>query len=215
MKPNLLMWLLNWFPFVTVFSSCAVWFLKIELSLRIILCFFILYLLPPILCRILLIIKRPSGIVNLKSADGLIWFATFQLQVIYARLPFIEELLRFVPGLYSLWLNLWGAKVSLWTYWAPGTMIADRWLMHVEEGVVVGARCHIGGHILSHQESEGSKLTLGTVKFHKNSIIGAKAVVGPGCEVEANETLPATYPLPPFCRWAGGKRHKPGNQHVS
>ncbi len=213
MRPNLLMWLANWFPASQLVGSvCACIYAEIWWH-SLCMCLVILYILPPLLCRILLLWHRPSGTVTLASRSGSVWFCTFQLQVLYGRLPFLEELLRVLPGCYSAWLTLWGSQVSLWTYWAPGTMIADRWLLHIEQGVLVGPRCHIGGHVLVHDDTEtkekGCHLTIGKTTCERGAIIGAKAVLGPGCVVAAGETLPATYPLPPFSRWAGGKRHKP------
>jgi hypothetical protein len=37
------------------------------------------------------------------------WWGGHQLQLIYLAAPWLEGLLRLVPGVYSAWLRLWGS----------------------------------------------------------------------------------------------------------
>ena len=87
-------------------------------------------------------------------------------------------------------------------------MIADRWLLRVDSGVIVGPRCHIGGHIIVNNEQGEAQLCIAPTHFEKGCIIGAKAIVGPGASVATGETLTGTIILTPFSRWENGRRVK-------
>ena len=65
--------------------------------------------------------------------------------MVFNRLPWLEEILRLMPGLYALWLFLWGGRVSPLVYWAPGSLVIDRPLVIVERGAVIGAGAGLVG----------------------------------------------------------------------
>src|SRR5687767_13363110 len=97
---RLAMVLLGYIPLLHVGSVAAVFLLPASLPLRIVLAIVILYVLPPLL-------SRSAGVIEGTFAPGdrgfLRWWFTNQLQVIFNRLP-LEEVVRLVPGLYSVWL---------------------------------------------------------------------------------------------------------------
>jgi len=169
-----------------------------------------IYLLPPILCRILILLYgRPLGTVSSNSPTFIYWWFLTQLQMLFMRLTFLEELLRIFPGVYNLWLNLWGGKVSLFAYWSPGVTVTDRYLINIGRGVVLGGGCRIGAHIVVHRSDDTQLLTLAGVIVDEHSVIGIHAAIGPGCHVHAQETVPAGKILKPFYRWKDGKIIRP------
>src|SRR5262245_33087963 len=95
-----------------------------------------IYLVPPLVCRsTLLIFGRPQGRGLTQNTRAYkVWWFTHQWQAVFNRLPWLEELLRLVPGLYALWIWMWGGKVSPWVYWGPGSIVADLYLVLVEAG---------------------------------------------------------------------------------
>src|SRR5262245_58807887 len=97
-----------------------------------------LLLLPPLAVRLTLAIYgRPYGRALPQAAPAYkVWWFIHQWQLVFNRLPWIEELLRLVPGLYALWIFLWGGRVSPLVYWAPGSLVIDRPLVIVETGAV-------------------------------------------------------------------------------
>ena len=105
LRIRMLLW--NFLPLLHVCGviTCA-WRFSIPLAIA------GLYLFPPLLCRLILLLyplnggTYPSG-----SREFVSWWATAQTQMIFCRLPMLEELLRLVPGLYSMWLRLWWAKI--------------------------------------------------------------------------------------------------------
>ncbi len=46
------------------------------------------------------------------------WLASHHIQAFYDALPFLESLLRVIPGFYSLWLRMWGSRVGYGVEWA-------------------------------------------------------------------------------------------------
>ena len=131
-----------------------------------------------------------------------------QLQVVFCRLTFLEELLRMVPSLYSAWLRLWGAKIGRLTYWAAGTMILDRSFLRVGDDVIFGAGVRINAHVLQKQDDGGLELLLGTIKIGDRASVGGYSLLTSGCEIAAGEATHAFLILPPFSRWEHGKRAK-------
>jgi hypothetical protein len=166
-----------------------------------------IYLVPPLICRaVLLAFGRPSGPATPRSRSYRVWWLLLQLQIVFNRVPQLEELLRMVPGVYGFWLNLWGSKVSLMAYWSPGVLVTDRYLLRVGRGAVLGAGCMVGGHLVSRDAAGEYTLTVSEVTVEEGAIVGAHALIAPGCHIGAREVVPAGRSLGPFTRWKQGKR---------
>jgi hypothetical protein len=169
-----------------------------------------LYLLPPLLARLAMaVLGRPHGEFTPEARAYRTWWLLTQLQVIYGRVALLEEALRIVPGAYSLWLRLWGSKVSVLVLWSPGVMVTDRYLLQVAKGVVVGTRSTLGGHIATVDGEGAYRLTVAPIVLDEGSVVGALAGVGPGCHVFPWETVPAGRLLPPFTAWRDGRKAGP------
>jgi hypothetical protein len=166
-----------------------------------------IYLVPPLLGRIVLgVFGRPVGIVTPDTRAYKVWWFMTQLQMPFNRILLLEELLRFVPGLYGLWLNLWGSRVNLFAYWSPGVVLTDRYMLHVGKGAVIGGRCVIGGHIVSREPDGDYLLTLADVTIGDRAIVGAQVAIGPGCEIGPDEVVPVGRFFGPFGGWKDGRR---------
>jgi hypothetical protein len=168
----------------------------------------VLYLLPPLAARLLTAAcGKPSGRHAPTEGAFLVWWATLQLQTLFLRLPFLEELLRLVPGLYSAWLRLWGSRVGSRVYWSAGTVVLDRGYLDVGEGVVFGAGVRLNGHVLA---KEDGRLTLivDVVRVGAGAAVGGYSLLTAGTEVAPGETLRACLLSPPYSRWEGGRRVK-------
>ncbi len=176
-----------------------------------------IYLVPPLLCRLTLAaFGRPHGTLTPAHPKFTLWWFLTQLQIPYNRLPWLEELLRLMPGLYNLWLRLWGARISLTAYWSPEAIVADRYLLEVGPGAILGGRSRIGGHVMQVEPDGTMKLIVASVRIDAGAMVGMNAAVGPGCHVHAHETVPAGRLLKPFTTRRGGKSHRPeGGPHFS
>jgi hypothetical protein len=167
-----------------------------------------IYGLPPLLGRLLLLLRgRPAGTFTSRQPEYRTWWLLAQLQMPFNRLALLEELLRLLPGMYPLWLRLWGGRVSLIAFWSPGARVLDRWSIDIERGAVLGTRCLLAGHAVSRGAGEDYEIVLGAVRVEAGAVVGAGAMLGPGTVVAANEILPAGMMLTPFTSWREGRKH--------
>jgi len=167
-----------------------------------------LYLVPPLACRAVKMLLKPAeGRLAVGSRSFFAWWLMLQTQVVFVRLPFLEELIRFVPGLYSAWLRCWGSRIGRLTYWAAGLAILDRAYLDIGDDVVFGAGVRLNPHVLQ-AEADGTWLYLGTIRIGSRASIGGYALLSAGCEIEPNEQTHAFLILPPFTKWQGGRRSR-------
>lgn len=165
----------------------------------------VLYLAPLIPGRLLRESLRghPPDIAA-GSPAFLRWWACFQCQVLFLRFPVLEEVLRLLPGLYSLWLRLWGSRVGRLTYWAPQTVILDRGFLEIGHDVVFGAGVRINPHVI--ESTPEPVLRLAPVKIGDGAMVGGYSLLTAGTEIAAGEATRAFLISPPFSCWQNGRR---------
>ncbi len=170
----------------------------------------VLYLLPPLLARPFLPTCRSAGNhAPLGSPPFFAWWVTLQLQMVFNRLTFLEEILRFVPGLYSFWLRLWGAKVGARTFWASGVTILDRPFLRIGNGVVFGAGVRINPHVIAAPDDASEKqLLLADVVIGDACTVGGYSLLTAGPELAPGETTRAFLISSPFSLWQNGRRQR-------
>jgi hypothetical protein len=167
----------------------------------------LLYLFPPLTARLLLRLGGPQVAVTTAGSGAFLrWWVLCQLQMVFNRLGILEEALRLVPGLYSAWLRLWGARVGRYVFWAPGVLVADRSFVEVGDQACVGAGTKILPHLLGSAAGGAIDLVVAPVVVDAHAIVGGFSVLGPGTRVAAGETTPGCTVLPPFWAWEGGRR---------
>ncbi|TBR24329.1 hypothetical protein EPO15_04305 [bacterium] len=168
----------------------------------------VLYLLPPVAARLLTAAcGRPAGRYTTGERAFLVWWVTLSLQTLFLRLPFLEELLRLVPGLYSAWLRLWGSRIGARVYWSAGTVVLDRGYLDIGDGVVFGAGVRLNGHVLAKEEGRPT-LIVDTVRVGAGAAVGGYSLLTAGTEVAPGETLRACLLSPPYSKWEAGRRVK-------
>jgi hypothetical protein len=166
------------------------------------------YVVPPLCLRILYTVAgKPHGCIQMRSSAFLVWWASIQTQVLFARVPLLEELLRLVPGLYSFWLRLWGSRIGRFTYWAPGTTILDRSYLQIGDDVVLGAGTRLTPHLIAESDGE-RKLFLADIEVGEGVLIGGYSLLTCGCRVASGESPRACLILPPFSEYANGVRNR-------
>ena len=168
-----------------------------------------IYLLPPVFCRIvalLLPIRRET--IPISSRDFFAWWISLNLQVLFSRFPALEEALRLVPGLYSLWLRLWGSKIGRLTYWAAGTQIFDRQLLRVGNHVTFGAGVRLVPHVILPDPTRHNVLLLAPIHIGDHVNVGGHSLLAAGTHIAPGESTRAFLILPPLGRLENGHRHK-------
>jgi hypothetical protein len=166
-----------------------------------------LFLLPPLVVRASTW-WRPleSGKLEPGGRGFMHWWFAAQWQVIFTRLSMLEETIRMVPGLYSLWLRLWGARVGALVYWSPGVVILDRSLVRVGRGVVFGVGARLTPHVIAPDGPRRMALYLSPIAIGDNALVGGYSMLLPGCEVAAGEVTPPFRTIHAFSRYVDGRR---------
>jgi acetyltransferase-like isoleucine patch superfamily enzyme len=211
---RLLMLVLNFIPMIHAVSVVlAIALPYANLPLRAGICLTILYLLPPLLTRLVLsIFVVPEGRINVGERPFFAWWTSFQFQVIFCRLPALEEILRLIPGLYSQWLRLWGAHIGRFTYWSAGTLITDRSFISIGDDVVFGAGVRLNPHVLDKNKDGEKVLLLATIKIGDRVMVGGYSLLTAGTKVCSDEVTRAFLVSPPFSVWKEGKRTRKQNE---
>jgi hypothetical protein len=166
-----------------------------------------LLVIPPLVVRVILAIRPlPKTDIAVGSAPFLIWWFASQWQVIFNRLPWIEEIIRLAPGLYSVWLRLWGARIGKFVYWTPGLQILDRPLLDIGDRVVFGAGVKISPHIIMPNRDGQIALLVAPVRIGADALVGAYSILLAGSWIGSGEVSPGKRILAPFAGWVGGRR---------
>jgi hypothetical protein len=199
------MFVLSWVPLLHVAVCVAMFFVPLILPARVVLSIAVLFLLPPIVARIAVAVAPlERGTYRASDRHFTVWWLTMQLQMIFNRLP-LEEVLRIVPGLYSVWLRLWGAKVGRFVFWGPRMTILDRPLIRVGNQAVFGAGARLSGHMIT-RDGDAIELFIAPAVVGASAVVGAWSVIAPGAEVGEGESLPATMSLAPNVLFFDGRR---------
>ncbi len=152
---------------------------------------FNIYLLPPLLFRIYSL-KHPAkaGRWVISNAERCDWWIAHQMQMIYAAVPAFEAFLRFLPGVYSAWLRLWGSKVGKNVYWTPMVEIIDRHMLRIGDDVIFGHKVICTSHVVSRKDNGEFVLLLRPVRIGSGTFIGALSRLGPGVKIPAKSAVP-------------------------
>jgi hypothetical protein len=216
-KPSAYSLALNFLPFLHLLAGAVLVWAVDGAPARVAAALAWIYLLPPLASRIAMqLFGTPQGEGLDQNARAFkVWWFLVQWQVLFNRFGFLEELLRMVPGLYALWLNLWGARVSPLVYWGSGAAVVDRPSVRIAAGAVIGTRAVLAGHLAVKGAHGEFLVTLAPVEIGERALIGAYAGIAPGCRVAAGEEVPAATFLRPHTYWSEGRRARPQRPRTS
>jgi hypothetical protein len=150
----------------------------------------VLYLYPVATYRLLnLFWPLKEGRYDLSQKKYNPWWGSHQIQLIYYACPWLEALLRMIPGLFSFWLRLWGAKIGKNIYWTPNVEIDDRPLIEIGNGVIMGHKLHFISHVILPHKNK-LPLFVRKVSVGDHCFLGAGSRLGPGVVIESGTCLP-------------------------
>ena len=202
-KPSAFSLWLNGLPFLHLASGLGVTFgLCDTLAGR----FWVLaawvYLLPPLASQLTILAwGRPEGQLTQNMPAYRVWWVLTQWQILFNRLPWLEELLRLVPGLYALWIGLWGGHLSPFAYVGPGVLITDRYAIRVGRGAILGMKSILAGHLVLRDDA-GRWLVLAAAPIvESEAIVGGDSRLGPGAVLRAGHMLPTGRRVNAFEEW--------------
>jgi hypothetical protein len=124
------------------------------------------------------------------------WYGGHQIQLIYIAFPALETVLRLFPGVFSVWLRLWGSRVGRRVYWTPLVEISDRSLLAIGDDVIFGHRSGAYGHIIK-PTGKNLLLYVKQVQIGHGSFIGAGVALAPGVVVHDGAMVEAGTHLYP------------------
>jgi hypothetical protein len=158
----------------------------------------LIYILPLLLFRLhRLVAPLREGISDLSDGDYSAWYGGHQLQLPFISFPVYERALRLVPGLFSLWLRLWGSKIGRGVYWTPHLALADRDLLEIGSSVVMGHQIGLSGHLISPTQDKKVILFVRKIQILKGAFVGAGVAMGPGVVVDEAVVVKAGTQLHP------------------
>lgn len=137
-----------------------------------------------------------EGISYLQGEEYSPWWGSHQIQSIYITFKPLESALRLIPGAFSLWLRLWGAKIGKNVYWTPELEIADRSLIEIGDNVIFGHKCGIFSHVVK-PKNQDLMLYVKKVKIGNNIFIAAACYIAPGVEIKDDIFVPINSYLYP------------------
>lgn len=180
-----------------VLISAATW-VKSGNPLGLVLVLSSVYLFPLFCFRLLSFFKPiaegKSDILEKKFSP---WWAGHQIQSVFISAPFLESLLKIIPGAYSAWLRSWGSSIGKNVYWTPGSIHYDRNLLEVGDNVVFGERSLSVCHVITPKDGS-AELTIAKVRLGKGAFVGAAAVLSPGAIMDPGTFIKAGTRVYPF-----------------
>lgn len=191
--------ILSLFPAIVMLMGCLsfLWICYSPGIFTVTLFLFVIYAFPLLIHKIhdhFYPIKE--GISYLQGNEYSPWWGSHQIQSIYITFGVLESVLRLIPGAFSLWLRLWGAKVGKNVYWTPKVEIADRSLIEIGDNVIFGQSCGILSHVVK-PKKQNLMLYVKKVKIGNNVFLGAGSYLGPGVFIEDKNFIAADSRLYP------------------
>jgi hypothetical protein len=153
---------------------------------------FLIYLLPPMILRILFRwAPLKAGVLSISGRGFCPWLASHHIQAFYDALPYLESLLRVIPGSYSMWLRMWGSRIGYGVEWPVRMDVLDRNMMYIGNRVVFAREVELSAHVRQKTEGGASRVLVRPVRIGSFAFIGAGARIGPGAVVPADASVPA------------------------
>jgi hypothetical protein len=181
------------FPALVVLEAlaCAGWLVLAPGPLPALALVAVLYLVPVASFRLHgAVFPLRAGASHLVGARYAPWWGGHQIQLFYIALPGLEAALRLVPGLYSAWLRLWGARIGRAVHWTPRVEITDRSLLVVGDRVVFGHHATLYAHVIR-PSRDNLLLYVAPITIGDGAFVGAHSVIGPGAEIRPGTSMPA------------------------
>jgi acetyltransferase-like isoleucine patch superfamily enzyme len=148
------------------------------------------YLLPVLVYRCFVVLyPLELGLSNMTGQRFSPWWASHQIQLLYTAMPVLEAMLRMIPGLYSAWLRLWGARIGAAVYWTPRMEMHDRGLLRIGDNVIFGHKVELYGHMVTPKRTR-LLLYTGLVTVGAGAFVGAGSRLAPGVVVGPGAVVP-------------------------
>jgi hypothetical protein len=170
---------------------------------------FVVYLLAPMVQRIMLRwAPLKPGVIAISHRRFCSWLASHHIQAFYDALPYLESLLRVIPGFYSMWLRMWGSRIGYGVEWPVRMDVLDRDMMDIGNRVVFAREVELSAHVRQKAEA-GLRVLVRPVRVGGHSFIGAGVRMGPGAVAPNDSNMPALTVVDVNETYGQAKRHHP------
>lgn len=132
-----------------------------------------------------LVWRWPRGRLLLTSRRAVAWFVLDRFMKMMYRSPF-RVLLEANCLLRTLFYRGMGARVDWTLLTGQGVKLTEPWLVTIGRNVTLGDNAHVAAH-----KVEGNVVTLAEIKIGDETVVGAGAIVFPGCRIGNNVTVGA------------------------
>ena len=150
----------------------------------------VIYVLPPMVQRVVFRwAPLKQGIACIDERGFCPWLAAHHIQAFYDALPYLEALLRVIPGFYSMWLRMWGSRVGYGVEWPVRMDVLDRSLMDIGNRVVFAREVELAAHVRKKTDGGRQRVLVRTVRIGSYAFIGAGARIGAGASVPSNASV--------------------------
>jgi len=189
---TLLSQILSLFPafVMAIAAGCFLWLLIAPSIFSILALVFTLYILPLLIYRIhQRFYPIKFGISYLIGEKYSPWWGSQQIQIFYSTFPVLERILILIPGLFSVWLRLWGAKIGHQVYWTPSVEIIDRGLIEVGDRTVFGHKALACSHVIKPKRNN-LMLYVQKIEIGHDVFVGAGVQFSAGAKVTDGAYIP-------------------------
>ncbi len=175
---------------LTLVSASFLWSFQSESLLVLAVPLFFLYLFPVLCLRLHnWLCPLKGGFFRLDERAYSAWWGTHQIQALFNAIPWLESPLRMIPGVYSLWLRMWGSRIGRGVYWTAQVEITDRSLLEVGDHTIFGHKVACYAHVINEKEA-GMVLYVRRIAIGHGVFIGGGSRLGPGVVLEDAVVLP-------------------------
>lgn len=175
------------YSLIVYLQITALLFLPISLSHKFFISILIVYFQSPLIWRVLNILYGPTpniSYIGKKTPYGNLWYIGNKLQEIYETFEFLERILKTIPGFYSFWLRLWGAKIGQKVNWTPGCKIVDRPHINIGDRCLIGNMSYLSAHAIK-KKKDKYILFIKDINIANNVVISYSSTIAPGVKIEA------------------------------
>jgi acetyltransferase-like isoleucine patch superfamily enzyme len=151
----------------------------------------VIYVVPPMVLRVMFRwAPLKLGVSTIDDRRFSPWLAAHHIQAFYDALPYLESLLRVIPGFYSMWLRLWGSRVGYGVEWPVRIDVLDRNLMDIGNRVVLSHEVELSAHCRDKMDGGASRVLVRPVRIGSYVFIGVGARLNAGASVPSNASVP-------------------------
>jgi acetyltransferase-like isoleucine patch superfamily enzyme len=172
-----------------------------------ILLIFIIYVIPPLKWRVVAKMfppKKGVSYVGKNATKENSWIISYHLQQVYNAIPMIENTLKIIPGLYSLWLRLWGARIGKKVNWTAQSINVDRPFIHIGDRTLIGNQSYLSAHAIK-KKDDRYILYLQDVIIENDVVIAVQVLIGPGVHIHNKAFVSARAGVRPGTKISEGE----------